>query len=251
MTSAVEVNGVSKSFRVSHHRYTGLKDRLIHPGSQTYETFWALRDVSFMLEAAETLAVIGANGQGKSTLLQMVGGIIRPTSGEVVVHGRTAALLELGAGFHPDLTGRDNVYMNASILGMSKKVTDSRFEKIVAFAGIERFIDTEMKHYSSGMYVRLGFAVAVHVDADILLVDEVLAVGDEEFQRTCLEKIRLLQREGRSIIFVSHDMELVNTLCDRALLLERGCVVAEGLPVEVIRAYRERIPQASPVSTDA
>jgi ABC-2 type transport system ATP-binding protein len=241
MRAAVSVNGVSKHFRLYHERYSTLKERILHFGRQRHEAFWALRDVSLDIREGETVGLIGANGSGKTTLLNIIAGIIRPSSGTVQTQGRVAALLELGAGFHPDLTGRENVYMNASILGLSRKETNRYFDSIVSFAELEPFIDNQVKHYSSGMYVRLGFAVAVHVDPRILLVDEVLAVGDEAFQRKCLDRVREFQREGRTIIFVTHAVDVVRDICNRAAFLHHGELVAAGDTGEVVRRFRETI----------
>ncbi len=217
-----------------------VKDRVLHPGeSKKHEDrFWALKGISLKFKAGTTVGLIGPNGSGKSTLLKMIGGIIQPDEGMVETRGRLAALLELGAGFHPDLTGRENVYLNASILGMSRAETDAKFESIVAFSGIAQFIDTQVKFYSSGMYVRLAFAVAVHVDPDILLVDEVLAVGDEAFQEKCLKKIQEFQAEGRTIIIVSHAMGHITSLCDRAVVLHKGTVAFDGDPTEAVQVMR-------------
>nr|WP_239028481.1 ABC transporter ATP-binding protein [Pseudonocardia acidicola] len=208
------------------------------------ESFWALRDVSFELEPATTLALIGHNGSGKSTLLGLIGGILAPTSGTVERRGRLAALLELGAGFHGDLTGRENVYLNASILGLTRAQTDHYFDEIVDFSGVEDFIDTQVKFYSSGMYVRLAFAVAVHVDPEIMLIDEVLAVGDEPFQRKCLERIKRFQQEGRTIVLVTHGLDQVHQLCDRAIVLDHGRMVIDGAPVQAVRVLRDRYAEA-------
>ncbi len=238
MSTAVRVHDVSKRFSLHHDM--SLKERVIRFRQDQGEEFWALRHVGFELEASNTLGLIGANGSGKSTLLKIIGGILTPTDGYVERRGRIAALLELGAGFHPDLTGRENVYMNASILGISRKQTDKYFDAIVDFSGIERFIDNQVKFYSSGMYVRLAFAVAVHVDPEILLVDEVLAVGDEPFQRKCIERIKQFQQDGRTIIFVTHGIDMVRQLCDRVIMLEKGDVVIDGKPQEAARAFRER-----------
>ncbi|MFL6128221.1 MAG: ABC transporter ATP-binding protein, partial [Mycobacteriales bacterium] len=183
--------------------------------------------------------LIGHNGSGKSTLLKLIGGILTPTTGSIRRRGRLAALLELGAGFHGDLTGRENVYLNASILGLSRGQTHRYFDEIVAFSGIEPFIDTQVKFYSSGMYVRLAFAVAVHVDPEILLVDEVLAVGDEPFQRKCLDRIKQFQSEGRTIVLVTHSLDQVRQLCDRVVLLEAGRVAVDGTPGDAVRHFRE------------
>ncbi len=235
----VEVRGVSKRFTM--HRETSMKERLFGSvrGQSRAEDFWALRDIDLEIAAGTTVGLIGANGSGKSTLLKVIGAIIQPTTGTVRRRGRLAALLELGAGFHQDLTGRENIYLNAAILGMSQAETTRQLDAIVEFSGIEPFIDTQVKFYSSGMYVRLAFAVAVHVDPDLLLVDEVLAVGDEPFQLKCMDKIRSFQHEGRTIALVSHSADQVGDLCDRAVLLRAGCVVVDGTPQEGIRALRE------------
>lgn len=238
---AVRIEGVSKKFRLYHERAYSLKERIVNRRKAAYEEFWALRDVSIDIGRSETVGLIGPNGSGKTTLLKMVAGIIRPTTGRIETNGRIASLLELGAGFHPDLTGRENVYMNASILGLSRKATDRHFDDIVSFAELEPFIDTQVRHYSSGMYVRLGFAVAIHVDPEILIVDEVLAVGDESFQRKCVDRIRGFQREGRTIVFVTHAVDLVEEICSRAFLLYGGELVHEGEPSEVVASYRRRL----------
>jgi ABC-2 type transport system ATP-binding protein len=237
MPPAITVDGVSKRFRLYHERATSLKERVIRFRVRADE-LWALRDVSEDIEEGTTLGLIGPNGSGKTTLLKIMAGILRPTSGTVTTRGRIAALLALGAGFHPELTGRENVYLNAAILGLSKQETERVFDDIVSFAELEEFIDNQVKFYSSGMYVRLGFAVAVHVDPAILLVDEVLAVGDIAFQLKCLERVEAFQREGRTIVFVSHSPEQVTRVCDRCLLLSKGEVAARGEPHEVIRDFR-------------
>ena len=238
MVPAIRVSDVSKKFSLHHDK--SLKERILNARRHQREEFWALRHVTFDLEPSKTLGLIGANGSGKSTLLKLIGGILTPTEGFVARHGRIAALLELGAGFHGDLTGRENVYLNASILGLTRRQTEESFEAIVDFSGIEQFIDTQVKFYSSGMYVRLAFAVAVHVDPEILLVDEVLAVGDEPFQRKCLDRIKQFQRDGRTIIFVTHGLDMVRQLCDRVIMLEKGDVVIDGRPVEALREFRDR-----------
>ncbi len=236
--TVIEVRNVSKHFII--HREKSLKERVVNPAlsRRHREEFRALDGVDLSVTAGSTVGLVGPNGSGKSTLLKTIGGIIHPSSGEVLLRGRLAALLELGAGFHPDLTGRENVYLNASILGLSREFTQRSFDAIVDFSGIEDFIDTQVKFYSSGMYVRLAFAVAVHVDPDILLVDEVLAVGDEPFQRKCLDRIRTFQKEGRTIILVSHGMEQVAEFCDRAVVLEHGKVVADGKPQDALSVLR-------------
>jgi ABC-2 type transport system ATP-binding protein len=234
----VEVHDLSKRFVI--RREKSLKERVVNFGRSNLhkEDFWALKDVSFEIEAGTTVGLIGPNGSGKSTLLKLIGGILQPTSGTVATRGRMAALLELGAGFHPDLTGRENVYLNASILGLSRAQTDRYFDGIVDFSGVEPFIDTQVKFYSSGMYVRLAFAVAVHVDPDILLVDEVLAVGDEPFQRKCMDRIRRFQDEGRTIVLVTHGLDQVADICDRAVVLEHGQVKADDVPAIALRVLR-------------
>lgn len=236
---SVVISGVSKRFRLYHERASTLKERVIDWRKPKYEEFWALQDVSFSIPQGTTAGLIGPNGSGKSTLLKLIAGIMRPDSGSIQTRGRIASLLELGAGFHPDLTGRENVYMNASILGLTRKQTDRYFDSIVAFSELERFIDMQVRHYSSGMYVRLGFAVAVHVDPDILIVDEVLAVGDEAFQRRCMERISTFQQEGRTIVFVTHAVDTARALCDRVYLLTTGRLAVEGDPAEAIKAYRD------------
>jgi ABC-2 type transport system ATP-binding protein len=235
---AIAVEGVSKRFRLHHERPSSVKERLLRLRRARAEDFWALRDVGFEVRVGQTWGLVGHNGSGKTTLLKIIGGILRPTDGRVVTRGRIAALLELGAGFHPDLTGRENVYLNASILGLSRKETDRYFDDIVAFAELEDFIDSQVKYYSSGMFVRLGFAVAVHVDPDILLIDEVLAVGDEAFQRKCIQRVRELQREGRTIVFVTHAVQQVHQICDGAVMLDHGRIRSMGDVAEVIREYR-------------
>ncbi len=235
----IRVEDVSKRFVI--RKDNSLKERLVtfgRRGRKHQEVFWALRDVSLTMSAGTTVALIGHNGSGKSTLLKVIGGIIDPSSGSVSRRGRVAALLELGAGFHPDLTGRENVFLNASILGLSREQTEERFGEILSFSGIGDFIDTQVKFYSSGMYVRLAFAVAVHTDPEILLVDEVLAVGDEAFQRKCLDKIRSFQEEGRTIILVTHNLSQVTELADRAILLNRGNVVYDGEPGGAVTKFR-------------
>lgn len=241
MAPAIEVRGVSKRFRLSHARYNSLKERMIHFGRVPYEDFWAVRDADFVVEEGTTVGLLGHNGSGKSTLLKCIAGILQPTYGEIVTRGRLAALLELGAGFHPELTGRENIYMNGSILGLARRDIDKVFDEIVAFAELERFIEMQVRHYSSGMYVRLGFAVAVNVDPDILLVDEVLAVGDEAFQRKCLERVAKFQREGRTILFVTHAADLVRRICDRAIVLDHGVTVMDAAPGEAVRSFREHL----------
>lgn len=236
----VVVDGVSKKFVI--RRDNSLKERVVtmgRHGRAHREEFDSLKDVSFSIPAGSSIGLMGPNGSGKSTLLKVIGGIIDPSAGSVTRRGSMAALLELGAGFHPDLSGRDNVYLNAAILGLSRTETDERFDEIVAFAEIGEFIDTQVKFYSSGMYVRLAFAVAVHTDPDLLLVDEVLAVGDEAFQRKCMDKIRQFQGEGRTIILVSHSAAQVMEVCDRGVVLSSGEVAFIGPAGEATKVHRE------------
>ncbi|HEU0131619.1 MAG TPA: ABC transporter ATP-binding protein [Mycobacteriales bacterium] len=227
--AAISAIDVSKRFLIHRKRATSLKERFVNRGQEA-EEFWAVRDLSLEIDRGETVGLIGANGSGKSTTLKLLAGILQPTSGTVTVNGRIASLLELGAGFNGELSGRDNVYLNASLLGLSRKEVDRHFDEIVAFSELEPFIDNQVKNYSSGMYVRLGFAVAVHIDPDILLVDEVLAVGDEAFQRKCLAKIDEFQKDGRTILFVSHSLDLVENICTRTVVLDHGNVKYIGDP---------------------
>jgi ABC-2 type transport system ATP-binding protein len=236
---AVDVKDVSKRFRLAHGRYNSLKERVIHGGRTPTEEFWALKDVALQVREGETVGILGRNGSGKSTLLKCICGVLQPTSGEVVVRGKLAGLLELGAGFQQDLTGRENIYLNGSLLGMSKKEVDRVFDAIVDFSELEAFIDGAVKFYSSGMYVRLGFAVAVNVDPDILVIDEVLAVGDERFQRKCIDRVKAFQKEGRTILLVTHSPDQVRAICDRAIVLSHGNVISEALPGEAVRIFRE------------
>src|SRR4051812_29098764 len=237
-TTVVKVSDVSKRFVIRKDK--SLKERVVNfrDSNRHKDDFWALHHVDVEIDSGETIGLIGPNGSGKSTLLKLIGGVLQPTSGTVVRRGRIAPLIELGAGFHPDLTGRENVYLNAALLGLNKAQTDKHFDAIVEFSGIETFLDTQVKFYSSGMYIRLAFAVAVHVDPDVLLVDEVLAVGDEPFQRKCMDRIRNFQREGRTIVLVTHALDQVAELCDRAVVLERGELKFDGRPREALRHLR-------------
>ena len=235
----VQVDGIRKSFVVN--KDNTLKDRVFSMlrGRHRRSSFTALDGVSLSIAAGTTVGLLGANGSGKSTLLKLIGGILTPDSGTVQVRGRVAALLELGAGFHPDLSGRENVYLNAALLGLSRAETDALFDDIVEFSGIGPFIDNEVKFYSSGMYMRLAFAVAVHTDPDVLLVDEVLAVGDEAFQRKCMDKIHSFQKEGRTIVIVSHSASQITELCDTTFVLDRGRIAFAGPAREGVSALRE------------
>lgn len=234
----ITMNEVSKRFIIRKEK--SLKERLVNFGRSRKhkEDFWALRGLTLDIEAGTTVGLIGANGSGKSTLLKVIGGIIQPTNGVVRRRGQLAALLELGAGFHPDLTGRENVFLNGAILGLSQKQIEGYFDSIVDFSEIRDFIDTQVKFYSSGMYVRLAFAIAIHVDPDVLLVDEVLAVGDEPFQKKCMDKIKEFQQEGRTIVLVTHDLTTVEEMCDRAIVLSHGQVIFDGGSVDGVAALR-------------
>jgi lipopolysaccharide transport system ATP-binding protein len=234
---------VSKAYRVrrlvdANGCRRSLGARLLSLGRQSDE-FWALRDVSFTVEAGETLGIIGHNGAGKSTILKLLSGVTTPTSGEITIVGRLSALIEVGSGFHPELTGRENIFLSGSILGMRRREIVQKLERIIDFAGVNDFLDTPVKHYSSGMFVRLGFSIAAHLEPDILLLDEVLAVGDAAFQSKCLDRINQLHREGRTIVFISHDLVSVERLCGRVLLLDHGRIIASGSARDVIGTYWE------------
>ena len=226
-STTIAVQSVSKRFVLRHDR--SLKNLAVSAfrGKDLGNSFLALDDVSFEVGEGEAVALLGLNGSGKSTLLKLISGVMSPDAGQVLLRGRIAGLIEVGAGFHPDLTGRENVYLNGAILGMDEATIRQRFDQIVAFSEIERFIDTEVKFYSSGMFLRLAFAVAVHTDPEIFLIDEILAVGDAPFQQKCLARIRELRDEGRTLVIVSHDLDMVSTLCSRGVVLERGRLVAD------------------------
>ena len=234
----VRIEHVSKRFSLRHDR--SLKELVFSAlkRKKLADTFMALDDVDLTVRAGETVGLIGFNGSGKSTLLKTVSGVLFPDSGRVMLRGRVAGLIEVGAGFHPDLSGRENVYLNGAILGMSRAQLEERFDDIVAFSEIEEFIDTEVKYYSSGMFLRLAFSVAVHTDPDIFLVDEILSVGDEPFQKKCLERIRELQAAGRTMIVVSHELEMLERLCTRIVVLRKGRTVFDGDPAEAVAALR-------------
>lgn len=248
MTAVVKVDHVSKAYRLGETQ-TSLREaiaqlgkRLVRPNKQPAADpiFWALNDVNFQVEEGDILGIIGHNGAGKSTIMKLLSRVTFPTAGQIVTQGRLAALIELGAGFHPDLSGRENIFLNGAILGLKEREIKAQFSQIVEFAGLERFIDTPVKRYSSGMYVRLAFAVAAHIRADVLLIDEVLSVGDSAFQQKCLDKMRELHRNGTTIIFISHSMWTVQSFCTRALLLRDGFVQTIGSPDEVIELYRQQ-----------
>lgn len=256
-TVAVQVEKLGKRYRIgaAEERPGSLRELLARIGAapvrklrelkrlrrfedqENADILWALRDVSFDVSHGEALGIVGRNGAGKSTLLKVLSRITKPTEGRALVHGRVGSLLEVGTGFHLELTGRENVYLNGSILGMDRAYIDRKFDEIVEFAGVSRFIDTPVKRYSSGMKVRLAFAVAAHLEPDILIIDEVLAVGDAEFQRKCLGKMDEVAGEGRTVLFVSHDMDAITRLCHRAILLDEGRVVADGAAPEVVHTY--------------
>ena len=234
MTSAIEVSSVTKRFTLRHTR--SIKELAVwtfrgRGRELSSNSFNALDDVSFTIEQGEAVALIGFNGSGKSTLLKLISGVMLPDSGSIGIRGRVAGLIEVGAGFHPDLTGRENIYLNGAILGMSEKEIAAKFDEIVAFSEIERFIDTEVKFYSSGMFLRLAFSVAAYSEPDIFLIDEILAVGDEPFQRKCLERIGALREMGQTLVIVSHELDMVQRVCDRGVVLKSGAVTMDG-PVE-------------------
>jgi lipopolysaccharide transport system ATP-binding protein len=249
MTTAIQFDHVSKRFILRRERARSFQElalNLLHGrGNGRREEFWALQDASFEIAPGETVGLIGPNGAGKSTVLKLISRIIEPTSGRMEVNGRLSALLELGAGFHPDLTGRENIYLNGSILGLSQGQIRRKLDEIIAFAELERFIDVPVKHYSSGMYVRLGFSVAVHTNPEILLVDEVLAVGDAAFQRKCLARTDRMRQEGITILLVSHDLDAVRSVCHRAIWLEKGRVLADGAAEAVVQQYMWRSHEES------
>jgi lipopolysaccharide transport system ATP-binding protein len=241
---AIAVRGLGKAYTIAHgaERHTTIREallhRLRHPLRRTRkETFWALRDVSLDIRRGEVVGVIGRNGAGKSTLLKVLSRITEPTEGEVRLHGRVGSLLEVGTGFHWELTGRENIYLNGAVLGMTRREVRRQFDAIVDFAGVEQFLDTPVKRYSSGMYVRLAFAVAAHLRTEILLVDEVLAVGDAEFQKRCLNKMEDVAHEGRTVLFVSHNMEAITRICPRTILLDHGCTTFDGETHKAIQAH--------------
>jgi ABC-2 type transport system ATP-binding protein len=241
VTEAIAIDQVSKTFRIAVDPVHSVKERILRLGRSGYEEFHALQPLSLSIGQGETVGVLGHNGSGKSTLLKCIAGILTPTTGTISLRGRLASLLELGAGFHPDLSGRENVFINAAFLGISRKEIGRRFDDIVEFAELEQFIDEPVKHYSSGMYVRLGFAVAVNVEPDILLVDEVLAVGDEVFQKKCLSRVKQFQDEGRTIVVVTHAADMVREICNRAIVLDHGVLVADAEPGAAIRTFREHL----------
>ncbi len=239
MDPRIEIAGVTKEFTLRHRR--SLKElavAAVRKQDLGINTFKALDDVTFDVHQGETVALLGFNGSGKSTLLKLISGVLRPDGGRIRTRGRVAGLIEVGAGFHPDLTGRENVFLNGAILGMTKKQIEDAYESIVEFSEIPDFMDTEVKFYSSGMFLRLAFAVAVHSDPEVFLIDEILAVGDEPFQRKCLGEIRGLSDQGKTLVIVSHDLDMVSDLCERGVLLEKGVKVADGPSKDVVHRMR-------------
>lgn len=236
--SAVVVDNVWKNFRLYQEKNQYLKATILKGRRSRYKEFWALQGIEFEVASGQTFGVIGPNGSGKSTLLKCLAGILTPDKGSITHQGRLSALLELGAGFHMELSGRENVYLNGAILGLTRREIDRRFDDIVEFAGLEEFIDSPVKNYSSGMFVRLGFAVAAHVEPEVLLIDEVLSVGDESFQRKCAEKIEQFRRDGRTIVFVSHGLSQVEQLCEQVAWINQGKLIEIGPAADVITRYR-------------
>ena len=248
---AVSVEDVSKRFRMYRERNQSLKAALMRGKRATFEEFWALRDVSFEIPEGSTFGLIGENGSGKSTLLKCIAKILQPDKGPVVARGRLAALLELGSGFHQELSGRENVYLNGSILGMRRKELEAKFDEIVDFSGIEAFIDQPVKNYSSGMYVRLGFAIAINIDPEILLVDEILAVGDAAFQQKCMDKFADFRKAGKTVVIVSHAMGSLRTMCDHAAWLQKGKLIEVGTTAQTVDDYVDATHVERPVEVAA
>jgi lipopolysaccharide transport system ATP-binding protein len=242
---AVHVDHVSKSFRLYKERNQTLKSTIMRGRRSVHEDFWALNDISFDVPAGSTFGLIGSNGSGKSTLLKCLAKIYYPEKGSITANGKLAALLEVGSGFHHELSGRENIFLNGSILGMSKKEITRKFDEIVDFSGVEQFIDQPVKNYSSGMYVRLGFAIAINVDPDVLVVDEVLAVGDAEFQEKCRQKFIDIKNEGKTVILVSHSMAQVQDMCDHAAWISHGNLIEVGEAQPTIHAYLKSLGDAA------
>lgn len=237
----IEIKNVSKSFKIYHDKATTLKERLLFLRSSKADVFWALKDINLTIESGKTVGLIGHNGSGKSTLLKLITKIIYPTSGEIITRGRVSSLLELGAGFHPDFTGRENIYINASIFGLSRKEIDSKLESIIEFSELRDFIDSPIRTYSSGMYTRLAFSVAVHVSPDILLIDEILAVGDINFQKKCIAKIKEFKKKGVTMVFVSHNMNDVLEICDSVVWLDKGRMIEYGDTETIAEKYLDEM----------
>jgi len=250
MRPIIQVRNLGKEYRVLNanpslreaitKRFKRARNANGNGNAQT-EVFWALRDVSFEVQPGEVVGLVGRNGAGKSTLLKILSRVIKPTSGEVDVYGRVGSLLEIGTGFHPDLTGRENIFLNGAIIGMKREEIKRKFDEIVAFAEVERFLDTPVRYYSTGMYLRLAFAVAGHFEPEILMLDEVLAVGDAAFQRKCLDKMKQISSEGRTVFFVSHNLSSIQELCTRALLVEAGRLIEDGSTYDVSVKYLKMV----------
>jgi lipopolysaccharide transport system ATP-binding protein len=269
LNTVIKVENLSKKYIISHQkreRYLTLRDtiaqkskeigkRLLHPfisyssqplaGLSDTEEFWALKDISFEVQQGDRLGIIGRNGAGKSTLLKILSRITEPTTGKIRIKGRVSSLLEVGTGFHPELTGRENIFLNGAILGMGKTEIKKKFDEIVAFAEVEKFLDTPVKRYSSGMYVRLAFAVAAHLEPEIFIIDEVLAVGDASFQKKCLGKMEEVGKEGQTVLFVSHNMSAILNLCSRTIMLNSGEIIAEGTTEDIVRQYLQKIQEGT------
>lgn len=241
--SVIKFRDVNKSFRIYKNKANSLKEQLIvnifKKRKLEVEEYKVLENINFDIEKGETIGIIGQNGAGKSTTLKLIAKILYPDTGEIEVKGKISSLIEVGAGFHPDLSGRENVYLYASIIGVSKKEVDERYDDIVKFAEIEEFMDSPVKNYSSGMYMRLAFSVSVHVDPEILLIDEVLAVGDANFQEKCINKIQEFKKKGKTIVFVSHDMNAIKLICDRVFFIHKGGKMVQGTTDEMIKLYNE------------
>jgi lipopolysaccharide transport system ATP-binding protein len=255
MKPIIEINNLSKKYPIVHEKrvYGTLRDTIMnlirHPftKNKTYESFWALKNINLTINRGEIIGIIGKNGAGKSTLLKILSGITKPSEGKIKLYGKVSSLLEVGTGFHPELTGRENIFLNGVILGMTRKEVAKKFNEIVTFAGVEQFLDTPVKHYSSGMYVRLAFAVAAHLEPDILIVDEVLAVGDIEFQKKCLGKMEEVSKEeGRTVIFVSHNMGVIQKLCSKTIMIDSGKIYTQGNTRDVIEKYLANSKQTDP-----
>ena len=234
---AIEVNNLSKDFKLYYDKANTLKEKLLFWKRKENEVLHVLKNINLKIKKGETVALIGVNGSGKSTLLKLMTKIIYPNKGEVKTYGKLTSLLELGAGFHPDFSGRENIYFNASVFGLTRKEIDLRLEEIIKFSELEEFIDNPVRTYSSGMYLRLAFSVAINVDADILLIDEILAVGDQHFQEKCYKKLEMLKKEGKTIVIVTHSLDVVKKFCDRCVWLSNGVIKEDGLPKDIIKNY--------------
>ncbi len=250
MPAAITLDNVSKRFRIFHEKNQSIKAIILKGRVSQYEEFWAVKNATLEVEAGESFAFIGHNGSGKSTTLKLIAKILEPETGKITVRGKTSALLELGAGFHPELSGRENVFLNGTLLGLSQRDLKDRFDDIVGFAGLEQFIDMAVKNYSSGMMARLGFSVAINVDPEVLLIDEVLAVGDEQFQRRCLEKINGFRNDGRTVVIVSHGLGVLRTLCDRIAWIDHGQIKMVDKSSDVIDAYLASVSNPTPTSSN-